>query len=475
MRRPSRALLLGAALLSACNAFREMSEDAETPRATRAQPGEPARAKATPAEPRRDPAKAPPVAAKGGGRPTVLFIVMDTVRAQNLSLCGYERPTSPVLESLRDAGAAWTCDAYSPGDWTVPSHASFFTGKSVPEHGSDTMGFKFSDQLPTLSERMKAQGYQAAMLTANPTLSEQSGLQRGFDLVHSATNLVDVRGEQVSRSVRTLLDGVDPEQPLFFFLNLIDAHDPYPRIPPNVGWVPPRNELGFDVYDPSADRTYHRFIRGELPPEENERFLAAVRDGYDYGIHLADRNVGHTLDILRREGWLENGYRLVITSDHGEFLGEHTLLRHGCFTWEPLVRVPFLYYDSLATEQITLPAPFAGVNAFWLVSEGRLPDTPITPTSFSKRRSRDVKVGADMAAMWLPDREKLVWQTDAFYRFDLEEDPNEEARRPLPANHPQRAELERIAAAHAAHLASVRAGETDPELVKALELIGYVE
>ena len=69
-------------------------------------------------------------------KPNIVMIVLDTIRSDHLSICGYERPTTPVLEDLVRQAQAATCDAYAPGTWTLPSHASFFTGLSVPDHGA---------------------------------------------------------------------------------------------------------------------------------------------------------------------------------------------------------------------------------------------------------------------------------------------------------------------------------------------------
>ncbi len=416
----------------------------------------------------------------------MLFVVLDTVRAANTSLCGYRRPTTPFLEKLRDeTGAAATCHAYTPGTWTIPSHASYFTGVTVPEHGSDSMGHVFKDTLPVLSERMRERGYQSIMVTANPTLSQESGLQRGFERVIRARHLNDLRGREMVARVRTAVGQLPADKPLFLFLNILDAHDPYPSIPASLGWLPERPQLPFDVHDEAQDRPYHRFIRGEMKPDNAAAFLEAVTDGYDYGIYMADKVLDDILQALRREGWLKHGFRLIVTSDHGEFLGEHRLLRHGCYTWEPVVRVPFLYYDSTAAQQPTLPEPFAAINAYWLALDGKLPDPLPEPRSFSKRREKDVKGCADMAALWLPGGhaqgsvrpafDKLVWKTDAFFRFDLQQDPEERHPTPLPADHPARSVIEGMATQHAAHLAQKRGEPVDEARLQQLLELGYVE
>ncbi|MFM2162025.1 MAG: hypothetical protein RLZZ383_1537, partial [Pseudomonadota bacterium] len=170
---------------------------------------------------RRDPAEVPK------DKPaTVLLIVMDTVRADHLSLCGYVRPTSPFLEHVRDAfDASWSCEAYSPATWTMPSHTSYFTGLRVDEHGHDRLGGTLrADLPPLLAETFTARGYETALVAANPALSK-SGLQKGFGHVRIAKDMAELRQDGLATALRDTLRGVDPGKPLFLAVNLIDAHD----------------------------------------------------------------------------------------------------------------------------------------------------------------------------------------------------------------------------------------------------------
>ena len=424
------------------------------------------------AERRRNASEARP---KGQpGVQNVIFVVMDTVRSESLSMCGYERPTSPFLERLKNkTGAATACGAYSPGTWTIPSHASYFTSLDVPGHGVSNMGRVFDAETPVLSEMMSDKGYQTVMVSANPTLSKRSGLQRGFEYVRAAKNLTDLRGEKTVRAVNKLLKNLSPREPLFLFVNLIDAHDPYPAIPSNVGWVPERPELPFDVHRATLDAPYHRFIKGEMEDKEAEDYLSAVTDGYDYGIYEADKTLEALMEHLRSEGWLKSGFRLIITSDHGEFLGEHQLLRHGCYTHEPVVNVPFVYYDSEAETQIELPEPFSATNAFYLARDGKLPETPNPVTSFSMRRKLDVKKGADMATIWQDD-EKVYWQEGELFRIDLESDPEELSPESL-GEHSLKADVLTLGERHSVHLRANANQTEDAQRRKELEALGYIE
>lgn len=416
------------------------------------------------------------VAAKGDGRPAVIFAILDTVRSENTSLCGYERPTTPYLVNLRDrTQVSYTCDAYAAATWTIPTHASYFTGTQVPEHESDSMGIVFADDLPVLSEIMNKRGYQTVLLSANPTLSKTSGLQRGFKHVEVARTLTSMRADDVRKELRDITHKLKDDRPLFLVVNIIDAHDPYPRIPPDVGWAPPRPELPFDVHAEGQNTAYHKFVRGELDAERAKAYTEAIIDGYDYGIYQADQALEGVMQHLRREGWLKHGFRIAVTSDHGEFMGEHQLLRHGCYTWEEVTRVPFIYYDTRRKEQLELPSPFSATNVFWLMKDGKLPDEPVMPQAYSKHREKDVKKGADMAALWTGDNEKIFWMKDEFYRVDLGKDPGENNREVLAADHPHREKLEKMAKDHAEHLKRIRSKTVDADRVSELEALGYVE
>lgn len=157
-----------------------------------ARPGRAKRgAKEAPAEapaPRR--AQAPEVVAPPGRPGLVLFVVLDTVRADHTSLCGHDRPTTPFLQALAgQQGWSHTCGLVTPGTWTLPSHASFFTGLLPTEHRLITKGHPLPPGVPTLAERFAAEGYQTVLLSANPTLNKASGIGRGFEVFESSPGL----------------------------------------------------------------------------------------------------------------------------------------------------------------------------------------------------------------------------------------------------------------------------------------------
>jgi hypothetical protein len=234
--------------------------------------------------------------------PNVLLIVLDTVRAQNLSLYGYDRPTSPQLERFAKNGVYFKW-AVSTAPWTMPSHASMFTGRH-PHELSVNYRIPLDRTYPTLAEVLSAHGYLTAGFVANIWYcSRESGLERGFthyedfdlslgQIVNSSSlgriiaTTEDLRRrigywEELGRKTASKVNGdflqwlshKDPQRPFFAFLNYFDAHEPYlppepfgtlfgpqsPRKNPrhNTGWKWSLSELHaeMDAYDGSISRS----------------------------------------------------------------------------------------------------------------------------------------------------------------------------------------------------------------------------
>jgi hypothetical protein len=417
--------------------------------------------------------------------PSVVLVVLDTVRADRLSLCGYARPTTPTLEDLAGRGAAWTCDAVAPGSWTLPSHASFFTGVDVPEHGVhfadagvDIRGLTIRP-LPgtfsTLAEQMAAAGYQTVGVSANPVLSRVSGLAQGFDSWRVAAKFDAWYGPLLVRQVRQALRELDRDgPPLFLFVNIVDAHDPWPPIPPGLDWLPPRTE-GLGYFLGPGPGPWARYVTGEMDAAEREAFRTRLGDLYDFGVHRADRSLADVLEEIERHGWASAGMRLVVVSDHGEFLGEHGLARHGRYVWEANHRIPLLVLDT--QRRIDLPSPLSALHVFSLVRDGALPDTLVPPhavaypDSLWLNRSGGRIGGSTSAALW-SGSQKFVWKDGERARYDLGRDPGELEPQGL-GDHPLVSVLdalvERVLASKG------RDGDTGSELAEALRALGYAE
>jgi hypothetical protein len=408
--------------------------------------------------------------------PTVVLIITDTVRADHTSLCGYDRPTTPTLRSLSES-AAWTCAAYAPGTWTIPSHASYFTGLHTTEHNLLNKGIALDPDVATLAEIFAHHGYQTAMISANPTLTKASGLWQGFSVVNVPKGTTDdFRYEHFDNKLEKTLKGLDATKPLFLVVNIFDAHDPYPEIPGDVAWLPKRPGIQINPEKEEKDGPAHRLVEGKMSEPEAKKYLQHLTDTYDWGIFRADRNVAKTAQVLQEGGWLANGYRLVVTSDHGEHLGEHGLIRHDGPPWETVTRVFTLFKDTTQATLPALPEPFANAMVFWLLKDGRLPDPvlPVASASIAYESSGPEHARRDSVALWPSRTDKLMWSQGPLQRFDLTADPEESHPIDLPADDARAPELERRTQALLESKARGQAKGVDPEVMKSLEAIGYI-
>ena len=306
------------------------------------------------------------------GAPNVLLLVLDTVRAESLSLHGYGRETSPNLVRLARKGSRFE-HARAPASWTLPSHASMFTGR-WPHELSATADRPLDATYPTLAEFLSSHGYVTGGFVANTHYCNAAyGLDRGFAhyddyaenravspvatlrsselgkrLVRHASALAGIPDpygprKDAPRIQRDALDwlAAHPGRPYFAFLNYFDAHDPY-LLPAGAS---PRFGKGFDAASYAASlKTLHQLSKAKPTPQTAEQFRATaaeLRDAYDDCIAYLDEQLGKLFDELEGRGLLENTM-VIVTSDHGEHLGERQLFGHGRSLYRPLVDVPLV-------------------------------------------------------------------------------------------------------------------------------------
>jgi arylsulfatase A-like enzyme len=292
--------------------------------------------------------------------PNVLLIVLDTVRAQNLSLYGYERRTTPNLERLARGGVVFE-RALSTSPWTLPSHGSMFTGRNPHELSADWWK-PLDNKYPTLAEVLGAQGYLTGGFVANLWYcAYEWGLNRGFlhyedysisigEILWSSSLIRTVSGTNSFRKItnfhdslnrktaaainRAFLKWVSDERtkPFFAFLNYYDAHDPYlPEEPFGTKFgprYPGRDPLKIHKWNGSRVSFSSEEIRAEV-------------DAYDGTIAYLDHHLGVLFDELDRRGLLENTL-VIVTSDHGEHFGEHGLFHHSNSLYRQLLQVPLI-------------------------------------------------------------------------------------------------------------------------------------
>ena len=305
--------------------------------------------------------------------PNIVVVTRDTERAASWSLYGYERETTPNAERLAESSTTFAL-ALSTSSWTLPSHASMFTGR-FPDELSAAWDAPLDDEFPTLAEAFGRHGYSTAGFVANTYYcAYEFGLARGFahfddyhvnieELVLSASlsrrasesgrvrqlfGHFDLLGRKNATSLNDdflgWLDTRRTDRPFLAWLNYFDAHQPFlPPEPFDALFV--EGERGWDY------RALQHRLRGYignlwllLRPD------AAVDgevDSYDGAIAYTDHELGRLVEGLEERGLLDNTV-LVVTSDHGEAHGEHLDARgrpihfHGKTLYTQEVHVPLM-------------------------------------------------------------------------------------------------------------------------------------
>lgn len=342
-------------------------------------------------------------------RPDIVLLVLDTQRRDRLSCYGQQIDTSPYLDELADDSTLFR-QAISAAQWTVPSHASMFTGLYPSDHTMYHASSVLPASLTTLAERLRDGDYFTAAYCNNPLLGVvNNGLRRGFysflnygGLMTSRPNqigipkgLIDRYRQQFKRLLATtlstiqdgfarsdaLLDfsfsplmvplwqsalsfkgntgkalndaarllierkGVNENQPIFSFINLMGTHMPYhppvrfiERYAPHVQ----RNKAAQHYL-----RRFNSDVFGYLAPLSSvlDEEQKATLDGmYNAEVAHQDELVGAFVKKLRSSGRLDRTL-LIVCADHGEHLGEKKLIGHSLLLYNELVHVPLMIRD----------------------------------------------------------------------------------------------------------------------------------
>jgi arylsulfatase A-like enzyme len=473
-------------------------------------------------------------------RPNVLLVVLDTARADGFEPYGAPHGASPAVADLGAAGAVHDA-MYAAASWTVPSHVSMFSGLLPRAAGvSQIAGLdafpRFKAVLEGLEGRLlpavlRDAGYATRAVSTNLWLSPGTGFSTGFDRFElvSTRRQTQLAGKRLRQRARWSLEGVraraddgaaeaeriisgwiaEPqEQPFFWFVNLVECHSPY--LPPK-----PYNDLGpLDRLRAAEDaRSYlsldaiWRACAGgfDVPPDA----LARMRHLYGRAIRLLDDWVGRLAERLDTARLLDETL-LIVTSDHGENLGEGGLMGHAFSVDERLIRIPFVSTGPAPIQAGSL-ASLAGLprmvaDAVGLESHpwtNGLPDDGAVVAQLDPPAGEDDPRVQEALALWgmpaenaprigtpltcaVDGRWKLLLRGDREEAFDLEADPLEAS--PLPADACPTGVLEKLRAAlqHPATLASGPLGGAASapeaeipdserrELEKSMRLLGYM-
>jgi arylsulfatase A-like enzyme len=424
-------------------------------------------------------------------RGPVVLVTIDTLRADHLGCYGYPRDTTPFLDELAARGILFE-RAFSASSHTGPSHASLFTSLQPAQHRLLVNGQPLDPRLYTLAAMFRDAGYATAGFASVAFLGE---VRHGFDHFDAARR----PGDQTVERALAWLDagpgeGGGPARPFFLWAHLYDPH----------GARAPRPGLEADLAEleawPEAERD--RFLaylvaRGVPADFYPDRDRLLRRYGfYDSGIRFADRQVRR---LHERVTALRPDARWVVTSDHGEGMGNHRYDDHGQFLYDEQLRVPLILagvggeprridrlvrlvdvYPTLAGWIGGRPGP--GVQGHPLLDPpGAARDLPAR-LAFAERRPKDGTArlrsweGGVVVALRSADRKYIFHSEGSDEFFDLRRDPLE-LRNLIEEPSPERDAMRERLRTYLASLAGGPAAAVDVEAgehAEELKSLGYL-
>jgi arylsulfatase A-like enzyme len=437
----------------------------------------------------------------GGGKNAprnVLFILVDTLRADHLSAYGYARDTSPALEKLAEGGVRFD-RAYAPAPWTKPSVASMFTGQYPHRHGLNFVLATLPASAQTLAERLSQAEFATAGVVSHGFVGPKNGFDQGFDVfdAEEAKGHSHVSTVGVTKRALTLLEHLrEHERPFFLFVHYFDPHYEYRR----------HREVAF------ASESAGRLRGGEdihdlraMGPSLSAEEVAFLEDVYDEEIRFTDAGIGELLDALEALD-LDDDTLVVVTADHGEEFFGRGWLGHTRTLYEEVIRVPLIVrvpgsegpgravsapvsLVSLAPtilDYLGVDAPdaaFQGPSLRPLIDGS--PDAELPPVRSEVRFIvlSSESVLAEKAAFkhaLIDGRYKLIkdFRGQSYELYDLERDPGE--RENLASSRPEllqemKVALSRTQDVEAKSSAAAEDATLDPKDAERLRNLGYID
>lgn len=426
--------------------------------------------------------------------PNILLITIDTQRADSFGAYGNEGGHSPNIDRLAEAGTVFG-KTTAPMGTTFPSHATLLTGLNPRAHGVRYNGDVLEDDVVTLAEILGEAGYETMALVTYGSMVSRGGLGQGFVRTSHEKDgraAYSTPPRRITAMARGLLKRKRPK-PFFMWVHYYHPHAPYE--------LTPYSETALEGYEGAfADgATVKEFY--QLKDKVDDADRKALRDLYDGETRQADEAVGRILETLKASG-LADDTIVVITSDHGELLGEHDEIGHGPKLWAPVLDVPLVIYDPRNPEKRRVDTRVGIVDIMPTLLEMSGHDVPegiegrslvpalrgkelenapyysevaaLAPAQKKKEQKRDE--GA--VAVFVGDR-KLVVQDGESRFFDLAADPGEKAPMTKPSEKDEGPDLAALATAYSKRRGrsggQVDPKDLSPKVEEELRALGYVE
>ncbi len=318
-------------------------------------------------------------------KPNIFLIITDSLRFDHLSCNGYSRQTTPNIDAFSKKSTVFT-KAYTPAPWTLPSHATLFTGLYPSEHqlvsGYKGITPKLSSNIPTLAEILSDHGYMTIGLSSNPWVGEKTDLNRGFDLYSEynykisslkqnitlpaiwklfqiASRIPKIRTKVMRRHhlisnlyLNTIIDimsknvnGQGEKKPVFSFVNIMNPHNPYL---PHVKYLKKFSDLKYPYRYNYWDDQFNKYIQGKIVSDDNLR--SQLNNFYDASIYEMDVQLGAFLKSLNDLGLMDNSI-VIVTADHGKTLGEYERKEYPLHYMTDVNRhIPLMVYGAESLE-----------------------------------------------------------------------------------------------------------------------------
>jgi arylsulfatase A-like enzyme len=422
------------------------------------------------------------------GRPNIVVVVIDTLRADAVGWYDATRSVTPFLDDLVAAGGAVFWNAYANAPMTSPSVASLLTSRYVSQHGVATNGAgALPDEELTLPEILRQNGYATGGFTANFLMKPKRGFAQGFDRYQAFRRRPGIpkpRGNLVNRAavawVEKLREAASPVPPIFLYVQYIEPHIPHGAPPED------RKEAARRLEQP-------RTFPGPM--------------AYAAEVFSVDARIRELFTALRERGVLDNAV-VVVTADHGEQFFDHGGLYHANTLYNEEVRIPLAVFAGDQRERVDVhgvvelvdlaptilelvgirpPDAFEGdsfrgllpigAGGFWRTwLAGR---RTAKRTAYLERNKPGAKPGeGDHRRALVVGSHKIIAHRDGRTEFyDLEADPGEKDPKGLKVEQraPLLAEMEAARRRAGRGISPPRVVELDADAVESLRALGYAE
>lgn len=418
------------------------------------------------------------------GRPNIILISIDALRADHLSIYGYPYPTSPHIDEFARKSTVFEL-AYCPIPKTSASFASLMTGLHPFTHLTQPNHDSLDEKFITLAEALKLRGYHTEAVIDNSNLSPKFKFDQGFDRYVTVWEDREKREESTPYITQRVVEFLanPPDKPFFLWAHYIEPHFPY---------VPPSRFI--------EDRPGGRVL-ADIPKAiivATKRQLAdRSREGdfvalYDATVKYVDAEFQKIMDLIQKKGYDQNSI-IILTADHGEELGEHNFFfDHGPLTFNSSMRVPLIVFTPGENgRRLRYPVSLMDIYPTVLEMLGLIAPYPIQGTSlFTKKNRKDlILIGPGGSRSIVSGKYHLVkilpeyvdrLGLESFYLFDLDEDPLEKENLAQKRDQTTRLLLQKLTDAFAASVYFKQADKKESKVtlsereLERLRTLGYI-